>query len=180
MSARRASLLLCAMSGMALLACMFALAFVVLRLPLAHQQARQRWQMRGPHHYELEATWASGMSYGHVRAEMRDNQIVAGVDLDSGRSLSGNRLAVASYYTSIDNLFNTIDRQLQPASTWRYQLARYHRRLARWLDPCAALLPQIEYDSELGYPASIDFHGSPCFNYHESMLVKISHFRALP
>lgn len=179
MSSRRVSLLLCVTAGLAL-ACVAGLALVLLRLPLAHQQARQRWEQRGPRHYQLEAAWASGWSYGHVRAEVRDNQIVAAVDADTGQPLERSKFIVAGFYTSIDSLFGMIDAQIQPASTWRYQLARYHPLLANWIYRCTALLPRIEYDPELGYPASIDYYGNPCFNGSQSVLVKIERLRPLP
>jgi len=178
MSSRHARLLLCAIAGLVLL-CAGGLASALL-LPSAHQQARQRWQQRGPQHYELDATWASGWSFGYVRVEVQNNRVIQGIDLDTGQPLQRNRLAAAGFFTSIDNLFRMIGDQLRPASSWRFQLARYHPQLARWLDPCAALLPQIQYDAELGYPVSIDYRGSPCFNGVQSVMLKIEHFRPLP
>jgi hypothetical protein len=179
MSSRRAILLLCITAGLAL-ASIAVLGFLVLRAPIAQQQARQRWQQHGPRHYELEATWANGMSYGHVRAEMLDNRLVAAFDLDTGRQPERPQLIAAGFYGSIDSLLTMIDQQLEPESNWRYQLARYHPLLAEWIDRCTALLPQVEYDPEFGYPISIDYYGNPCFNGSRSVSVKIDRFRPLP
>jgi hypothetical protein len=165
--------------GLALL-CVAGLAAALLPLlPFAHQQARQRWERHGPRHYEVEVVWASGWSFGHVRAEVLNEQIVGGIDLDTGQPLSHQRLVASNYFTSISNLFRTIGAQMRPASTWRYQLARYHPLLAEWLEPCAALLPKISYDSELGYPTNIDYRGSPCQD-GGNIFLKIEHFRPLP
>jgi Family of unknown function (DUF6174) len=165
--------------GLALL-CVAGLVFALLpMLPFTYQQARQRWEQRGPRHYEVEAAWASGWSFGHVRVEVLDEQIIAGIDLDTGQPLNRQRLATSSLFASIDNLFRMIGAQIRPATTWRYQLARYHSLLAKWLDPCAALMPQIAYDPELGYPTHINYRGSPCLD-EGSVRLQIEHFRALP
>jgi uncharacterized protein DUF6174 len=180
MSSQWARLLLCAVAGLTLL-CVLGLATALLPvLPSTHQQARQRWEQRGPRHYEVDATWASGWSYGHVRVEVRNNRVVSGVDLDSGRLLDRHRQVVASFFTEVDNLFRMIGEQIRPAPTWRSQLARYDPRLAEWLSPCAAPLPRVQYDAELGYPTTIDYRGSPCFYGAESVMLKIERFRPLP
>jgi hypothetical protein len=180
MPSLRARLLAGVVAGLAL-ACVAGAAAALPALPaFGHQQARQRWELRGPRHYELEASWASGWSFGHVRVEVLNGRVVGGIDLNTGRPLDRNRLTTASFFTEIDNLFRMIGRQLRPASTWRFQLARYHPRLARWLDPCAALLPRIQYDAELGYPTSINYRGSPCFDSGQNVVLKIERFRALP
>ena len=179
MSRRTASLILSGIGGLAI-ACVIGLAIELApALPFAHELAHQRWEQRGPRHYELEVSWASGMSFGHARVEMRDNRVVTEVDLDTGRPLERSRLFAASFYASIDNLFRMMGEQIRPASTWRYQLARYHPLLADWLDPCAALMPQIHYDPELGYPTSISYRGSPCSD-GGNVFLKIEHFRPLP
>jgi len=177
MSSRAAVLL--GIGGLALLCGVGLVVALLPILPFTHQQARQRWEQRGPRHYEVEVSWASGWSFGHVRAEMLDGQIIKGIDLDTGQPLNKQRLVASSYFTSISNLFRTIGAQMRPASTWRYQLARYHPLLAEWLDPCAALLPKISYDPELGYPTSIDYRGSPCQD-GGNIFLKIERLRPLP
>src|SRR5437867_5464097 len=66
--------------------------------PLQYQQAHQRWTQRGVRHYQVEVTWADGWSAGHARVEMRDNQFVRGVDLDTGQPLTTGKLLAASYF----------------------------------------------------------------------------------
>src|SRR5690242_18411306 len=66
--------------------------------PLQYQQAHQRWIQRGIRHYQVEVIWADGWSAGHARVEMRDNQFVQGIDLDTGLPLPTNKLLAGSYF----------------------------------------------------------------------------------
>ncbi|MBC8161497.1 MAG: hypothetical protein H7Z42_09795, partial [Roseiflexaceae bacterium] len=68
-------------SGTLLLTGVVGLALLFSLLPRQYQWFQRRWNQQAVQHYELEAMWASGMSRGHVLAEVRDNRIVAGVDL---------------------------------------------------------------------------------------------------
>jgi hypothetical protein len=119
-----------------------------------------------------------------VRAEVRDNRIVGGVDLDTGRSLVPLKLEGAgygaNYYVSIDNLFGLIDALSWSPPDWRVQVARYHPLLAAWFDRCAAPLPQVRYDPEFGYPTNISYRGSPCGGVLSRGHVRIDQFRPLP
>ncbi|HEX9370810.1 MAG TPA: DUF6174 domain-containing protein, partial [Roseiflexaceae bacterium] len=148
-------------------------------LPFEQQRARQRWARNRPQRYELEIAWASDWTRGRVRAEVRDNRIIAGTDLDTGQPLAHRKLAVASQFASIDNLFEMIEAQTRPSSTPRYQIARYHPLLARWLDSCAPPFPDVRYDAELGYPIAIDYRGSPCF-IGSRISWRMTWFRRLP
>jgi hypothetical protein len=56
--------------GALALGCAAVPAIVLLGLPTAHQAARQRWEQRGPRHYEFAAMVASGMVTYHVRTEV--------------------------------------------------------------------------------------------------------------
>lgn len=144
-----------------------------------HQRARMRWEQQRLAHYEVTAYWASEMSFGHVRAEVRDDKVVGGTDLETGQPLSPGGMANVSYFVSVNNLFRMINEQMRPASNWRYQLARYHPLLARQLDPCAALLPRVTYDPTLGYPTSIWYRGTPCLN-GGNIYLTIEQLRPLP
>jgi len=169
-------------SGALLLIGVVGVALLFLLLPFQYQWFQRRWNQQAVQHYELETMWASGMSRGHVLAEVRDNRIVAGVDLDTGQPLNPNKPLAASAYVSIDNLFLIIRKQYRPATSWRSQLARYDRGLALKLDPCAAPLPNISYDAEFGYPTSINYQASPCmlpFN-GANLFLTIARFRPLP
>lgn len=172
-----------AIAGAALLlACVAGLVVVSLPLlPFQHQWARQRWQQRGLRHYEVDVSWASGWSFGHMQVEMRDNQIVRAVDLDSGQPLSQSRLFQTQHFASIDTLFELIDHQTRLSPNWRYQLARYNRLLGHWLDPCAAPLPRVRYDAQFGYPASVEYYDTPCIETDFNLsTVKITQFHPLP
>lgn len=153
--------------GLGVVLLLGAVALAIAVYPLTqwyHQHARAQWEQQHLTHYEVTAYWASEMSFGHVRAEVRDDKVISGTDLDTGQPLSPAGMANASYFVSVDNLFRAINEQMRPSSSWRYQLARYHPLLARELDPCAALLPRVSYDAALGYPTSIWYRGTPCFN----------------
>ncbi len=144
-----------------------------------HQHARTQWEQQHLTHYEVTAYWSSDMSFGHVRAEVRDDKVISGTDLDTGQPLTSSRMANVSYFVSVNNLFRTIKEELRPASSWRYQLARYHPLLSRRLDPCAALLPRVTYDATLGYPTSIWYRGTPCLN-GGNIYLTIEQLRPLP
>lgn len=114
-----------------------------------------------------------------MRVEVRDGKVIRGVDLETGRPLEPRRLVNATPFVRIDHLFRMIEEQTRPSSNWRYQLARYHPLLAGRLDPCAAILPNIRYDQRFGYPTSISYRGSPCFNGENGFLT-IKAVRPLP
>src|SRR6185295_14929271 len=108
MSARSRKLLIAGMVTL-LVACIAGIAVIAPSLlSLQYQQAHRRWEQQGLRHYELEVAWANGWSFGHALMEMRDNQLVKGVDLDTGQPLGPGKLLPASYFGSIDNLFQII------------------------------------------------------------------------
>lgn len=180
MSLRPANLLILGSSAL-VIACMVGLALAALPLlPFQQQWARQHWQQRGPHHYELEVEWANGMNYGHARVEIRDNRLVRGTDLDTGLPLSASKQVSAGYFGSIDNLFNLIDSQARPSPSWRTQLARIFPPLASRLDNCAAPLPIVHYSADFGYPTDIDYNDSWCVaRFFNRSSIKIAQFRPL-
>ena len=150
-------------------------------LPLDDWQARQRWEQRRPAHYEVDVAWASGWSFGQARVELRDGRLVRGVDPDSGRPLDSGKLAEAAYFASVDNLFQILDRRLQPSWYWRVQLARHYPWLAHRLDPCVAPLSAVSYDAEFGYPTAISYNDGWCTNtFFTYSNVQIKRFRPLP
>lgn len=151
-------------------------------LPFRHGQAWQLWSQQRVAHYEVEVEWKTTWSSGHVLAEIQDNRIVGGVDLDTGESLVPLRLESAgygaNYFMVVDNLFGLIKAQTQPVTNWRTQVARYNPLLARFLDSCAAPLPRVHYNEAFGYPASIHFRGNPCHAQGEGTVL-ITQFRPL-
>jgi hypothetical protein len=83
----------------------------------------------------------------------------------------------------IDRIFDMIARQSRPNADWRTQLARYHVLLARWLNPCATLLPDVTYNAEYGYPTSVRYHSSSCVDslaFRMDTSIKIEQFQVLP
>jgi hypothetical protein len=150
-------------------------------LPFQYQRAHQRWRQQGLQHYEVEVTWANGWSFGHALVEIRNNRLVSGKDLDTGQPIGAPQMLSASYFASIDNLFNIVDQRVQPDWNWRNLLARYAPALASRIDPCVAPLSEVRYDPQLGYPAEIWYNDSWCaktfFNYSH---VKVISLKPLP
>ena len=150
-------------------------------LPFQYRQARQRWAQQHISHYQLEVTWASGWSYGHARVEMRDNQLVKAVDLDTGQQLDTGRLLIARYYGSIDRLFEIIDVRMQPKWAWRNLLERLSPSLARRIDSCVAPLSDVGYDPRFGFPTRISYNDGWCtITFFDYSNVTIAGFQPLP
>ncbi len=167
-----------------MLVCVAGIVWSLLPLqPWHYHQARQNWERQAISHYEMEVVWSSDWSEGHVRAEIRDNRIVGGQDLQSGQSLVPLKLELAgygaNYFMVVENLFGLIKAQTRPSANWRTQVARYNPLLASWLDPCAAPLPQVQYDQEFGYPAHIHYTGNPC-RAQGDINITIMQFQPLP
>lgn len=162
-----------------LVACIAGVALALLSVSFRYERARQLWQERRPAHYEIEYTWASGWSFGHVQVEVRDGQVIRGTNVENGQPLARYQLQTAGYYATIDNLFNTIAYQLRPPPTLLGQIARYHPLLAEQIDRCAALLPQISYDAEYGFPNAISYRGTPCFD-GGNLSLRVTDFHPLP
>ena len=181
MSARSRKLLIAGMVTF-LVACIAGIVVVAPSLlSLQYQQAHRRWEQQGLRHYELEVAWANGWSFGHALVEMRDNQLVKGIDLDTGQPLGPGKLLSAAYFGSIDNLFQIVSERVRPSWGWRVQLARLSPLFARWGDPCVAPLSEVSYDAQFGYPTTISYNDSWCaktfFNYSN---VQIKRFTPLP
>lgn len=150
-------------------------------MPFQNRWAQQRWQQHGLRHYELEISWANGWNYGEAHVEMRDGQIIQALDPVTGRPLDPQKLVSARYFGSVDNLFEIIEKYVQPEWNWRNLLAHYAPPLANQLVPCVAPLPKVSYDAQFGFPAELWYNDTWCantfFNYSH---VAIRHFRPLP
>jgi hypothetical protein len=158
---------------------------LVVGLPhLDHQRARARWEQRHPRHYTLDAAWQDGLgSARQVHLEVRENQVVAGVDRDTGDPLSPLQLKVAARFVSVDALFEHIAVARRPPPTWRDQLARTLPALAPWVSPCLRPGPDVQYDPELGYPVHVHSRANPCIAtllYQEDLRVDIERLEPLP
>jgi hypothetical protein len=150
-------------------------------LPFQYWQARQRWEQRRIRHYQLEVAWASGWSYGHVRVEMRDDQLVKAIDLDTGQPLDLSKLPAARYFGSIDRLFEIIDARMQPKWAWRNLLERLSPALARRIDSCVAPLSDVGYDPRFGFPTRISYNDGWCtITFFDYSNVTIAGFQPLP
>jgi hypothetical protein len=168
-----AMLLVVSFVGIAILA--------LLLLPFQYQQARRRWEQRHIRHYEVEVAWASGWSFGHVRVEMRDNQLVKAVDLDTGRPLDSSKLLSARYFGSIDQLFEIIEVRMRPEWAWRNLLERYSPSLARRIDSCVAPLSDVGYDPQFGFPNRISYNDGWCtITFFDYSNVRVVGFQPLP
>lgn len=150
--------------------------------PVKVSQAHQRWQGQHIQHYRVDVVWADGWSVGHAQVEMRNGKLVAATDLDSGRPLDPRKYLTASYFASIDTLFEILEQRVWQSINWRIVLSRYHPLIARWLKPCLAPLSSVTFDTQLGYPQEISYNNGWCdqttfFSYSQ---VQLSNLRPLP
>ena len=150
-------------------------------LPFQYRQARQHWEQQRISHYQMELTWASGWSYGHVQVEMRDNQLVKALDLDTGQPLDQSKLLAARYFGSVDRLFEIIDARMQPQWLWRNLLERVSPALARRIDSCVAPLSDVGYDPQFGFPNRLSFNDGWCtITFFDYSNVSVMGFQPLP
>jgi hypothetical protein len=98
-----------------------------------------RWSAYGLKNYTIEQQricFCKFLPQGFVKLTVRDNKIVAGIDLTNGRPVPAE---ILQYYQTVDSLFVSIEEM-------------------------KALNPEhleIEYDSHYGYPKKIAFEYSP-------------------
>jgi hypothetical protein len=166
------------------LACAAGLWTTTLGLLPQHELARVRWQAQHIRHYRITARFARGwISNGPWTVEVRDEQVVSGYDTASGAPLSHVQMRVAQLHLPVSVMFETIDNELRsPAPSLRNLptlLARVSPPLQQRLDRCAARLPEVVYDSALGYPGNITMYGSPCFPVGIRTVLVVS-FTSLP
>jgi hypothetical protein len=98
-----------------------------------------RWRAYGLENYTIEQQrlcFCKFLPQGFVKLTVRNNKIVAGLDLTNGRPMP---VEILQYYQTVDSLFASIEemKALNP------------ERL------------EIEYDSRYGYPKKIAFEHSP-------------------
>jgi len=151
-----------------LAACMAGLWLTPLSLMPRHTLAKSLWEAQGIRHYRLTAQLVQGVdTSGPWAIEIRDEQVIAGVDTSSGALLDRTQLRIAQRVLPIRTLFNTIHDEINtPPLTSTFALitriARLGPPLREHLNHCAARLPTIAYDPVYGYPRSVTVYGSPC------------------
>jgi hypothetical protein len=131
--------------------------------------ARARWQAQAIRHYRMTARFSQGwILSGPWTVEVRDERVVGGVDARTGAPLSALQLRVAQDRLPIDRVFQAIDDELRTPALRSPRdlptlLARLVPPLRRQLDRCAARMPDVAYDTALGFPSGVSVHPSPCF-----------------
>ena len=162
------------------IACVITLGFVLLPFStIPHTEATQRWEQTKPVQYEMEMIWDTDRSSGHVLAQIDNNRIVGGIDLETGEPLVPIAEPSMNYFISVDNQFRLIEGLSQPPTGWRDQIARYHPLLAHWLRSCAVPPPRVHYDKQFGYPQKITYEGSGCNAVSQDVVVNIVQFQPL-
>lgn len=184
MHRRPAKLFLLASAALLAVGIAGALAVVWPVLPIQQRWARERWQQRRPAHYELTVRWNdyAGLVH-HLRAEVLRQHIVAVTNLDTGAQLDPRQLGGDQAMLDVDRLFESIAEESRPVVGWRAQIARYHPLLARWIDRCVERLPDVEYNPQYGYPATISYHSDPCQDalaFRTDRRVAVEQLRVLP
>ncbi|NJM07075.1 hypothetical protein HC891_14195 [Candidatus Gracilibacteria bacterium] len=126
------------------------------------QSARERWEQHGPRHYLLDITIRGDQTLVRMQIEVRDGTMLKGVDLNTGRALSAER--IARYYTilPVERLFDRIELQSYGARSLRHRIAGSAPWLARQLGWCVIQPLRAEYDSALGYPKTFQFRHNVC------------------
>jgi hypothetical protein len=157
----------------ALLLLVLACAAGLLATPLALLPqtglAQTRWSAQGIRHYRMTATLSQGwIESGPWTIEVRDERVVAGYDSATGAPLNPVQLRVAQRALPISAIFIAIEDELRPPALGSAQglatlLARLAPPLRDQLNHCAARMPLIAYDPNLGYPSGVTAYASPCF-----------------
>src|SRR5262245_10655659 len=154
---------------LAVLACVGGLWLSPIGLLPQNGLARARWQTQAIRHYRMTARFSQGwILSGPWTIEVRDDQVVAGVDTTTGAPLSALQLRVAQGRLPINKVFESIDGELRTPALRSPRdlpslLARLALPLRRQLDRCAARMPEVAYDPALGYPSGVSVYASPCF-----------------
>jgi hypothetical protein len=126
--------------------------------------AQERWSARGIRHYRMTIRMSHGwIDNGPWTLEVRDEQVLSGYHADTGAPLDTVQLKLAQLRAPISTLFTAIRDDLRLSRSVSTHLARLLPPLRRQLDRCAAPIPQIAYDPDLGYPRLIVVYASPCF-----------------
>jgi hypothetical protein len=128
-------------AGVALLAVIAALqVFVAQNIPRlsenALQQARQRWEQRGPKSYDVDLE-LSGAQPGPVHVEVRVGVVTAATR--NGRPTPPRTWDV----WSVPGQFETLERELEMAEDPQQEMNA---------PPGAQLRPSCEFEPNLGYP----------------------------
>jgi hypothetical protein len=147
---------------LALVAAMLAVLLAQVRSPLTYSSARERWERQAPQHYELEVeAQAEGVAM-HLLLEVRDEQLVRGINLRTGALLTADHLAPYRTWLPIDRLFDLIELRSYGGNTWRHRVAALTPGVAQQLQWCLARPMRVGYDPQLGYPATVRFRENVC------------------
>jgi hypothetical protein len=130
--------------------------------------AKSHWDDQGIRHYRLSAQLAQGADMrGPWTVEIRDDQVITGFDTLNGAPLDSTQMRMAQRFLPVGTLFRTIRAEIStPPLTSPFailtRIARLGPPLREHLNQCAARLPNISYDQNLGYPRGVIVYGSPC------------------
>jgi flagellar biogenesis protein FliO len=146
----------------ALAAVLAALAQAWLWVPLTHSSARERWDRQDLRHYEMEVVaQADGIDL-HLLVEVRDEQLVRGVNLRTGSRLTADQLAPYLIWLPIERLFDRIEVQRYSGTSWRHQVAELSPWIAQQLRWCLVRPLHAVYDPQRGYPSAVRFRHNIC------------------
>jgi hypothetical protein len=149
-------------------ACSAGLWLTPLSLLPRYALAKSHWEAQGIRHYRLTAQMAQGADMsGPWTVEIRDDQVIVGFDTISGARLDSTQIRKAQRVLPIGTLFSTIRDEINtPPLTSPFavltRIARLGPPLREHINHCAARLPKISYDRDLGYPRGVTVYGSPC------------------
>ncbi len=182
--ARRAASIFGVAALLLTLACVAAALASPMGLVPQLTAAEARWRATGVTHYRMTVRWTYGsIVVGPWQIEVRDEQVIAGDDLERKRPLTRSDRKLAQLNLPIARLFASVRDEVTPsigkppASILASHLSGTPIHAA--LDRCAARLPSVVYDARLSYPRGITVYGSPCYRASE-WTVQVLDFVVLP
>jgi hypothetical protein len=144
------------------------------------QLAQERWNAQNIRHYRMVVQLSHGwIDNGPWTLEIRNERVLTGYDTATGAPLSNIQLRIAQLRAPISSIFTAIGNDLRRSRSLKTHLARLVPPLRFRLDRCAARMPRIIYDPDLGYPRSLIVYPSPCFINADST-VSVTELTPLP
>jgi len=126
--------------------------------------ARQRWERQHIDHYQIEVRWRPIWPEMHAMLEVRDERIVSGVDLSTGRQLAPGQLRALQGVFPVSRTFELVERLTRWRYTWRARLAWLVPWIESRVETCGVPPPVVQYEKRLGYPTRIIQPRGRCFS----------------
>lgn len=134
--------------------------------PFTYESAHARWEQQALEHYALEVEARDDQIDLHLLLEVRDERLVSGVNLRTGKRLTADDLAPQLTWLPVERLFDRIELERYISTTWRHQVADLAPWVAQQLSWCYVRPMHVAYDPQLGYPATLRFRHNVCSTHN--------------